>query len=161
MSSRAEQPTAGKRKKRTIPIVLPSGGAAAARRRHRAMQHRGYIGRESPGLLLRLDDHDSAAASGPAYPSHNIRQRDAARRAWGNPSCYSGLPTGPGQTQAHGWRGRGLKWKVTVTVGEEGDASGRRRPAGGPGRVVNSERPGSDGPNGSAAAVIGLSKLFS
>ncbi len=30
----------------TIPIVLPSGGAAAARRHHRAKQHRGNIGRE-------------------------------------------------------------------------------------------------------------------
>ncbi len=39
-------------KKRTIQIVLPSGGAAAARQRHRAMQHLGYIGRESCGLLL-------------------------------------------------------------------------------------------------------------
>ncbi len=32
---------------------MPSGGAAAARRRHpsRAKQHRGYIGREKSGLL--------------------------------------------------------------------------------------------------------------
>ena len=43
---RAELSEPGERKKRTIPIVLPSGGAAAARRRHRAKQHRGYIGRE-------------------------------------------------------------------------------------------------------------------
>ncbi len=40
-TSRAEEP--GERKKWTIPIVLPSGGAAAARRRHRAKQHRGNI----------------------------------------------------------------------------------------------------------------------
>jgi hypothetical protein len=42
--SRAER--AGRANKRSIPIVLPLGGGAAARRRHRAKQHRGYIGRE-------------------------------------------------------------------------------------------------------------------
>jgi hypothetical protein len=56
------------------PSVLPSGGAraAAARRRHRAKQHRGYIGREKSGLL-RVSAYILPAAS-----------RDAARRAWGN-----------------------------------------------------------------------------
>ena len=48
--SRAGRDSGGRatrsKEKRTIPIVLPSGGAAAARRRHRAKQRRGYIGRE-------------------------------------------------------------------------------------------------------------------
>jgi hypothetical protein len=64
------------KKKWTIPIVLPSGGATAARRRHRAKQHCGYIGREKSGLL-RVSAYILPAAS-----------RDAARRAWGNPSGY-------------------------------------------------------------------------
>ncbi len=34
-----------------VKVVLPSGSAAAARRRHRAKQYRGYIGREKSGLL--------------------------------------------------------------------------------------------------------------
>jgi hypothetical protein len=72
--SRAER--AGRAKKRTIPIVLPSGGAAAARKRHRAKQHRGYIGRGKV-TVFRLSAYILPAAS-----------RDAARRAWGIPSCY-------------------------------------------------------------------------
>jgi hypothetical protein len=56
---------------------MPSGSSApAARRRHRAKQHRGYIGWEKSGLL-RVSAYILPAAS-----------RDAARRAWGNPSCY-------------------------------------------------------------------------
>ena len=43
--SRAERAWRAK-KMNIIPIVLPSGGAAAARRRHQAKQHSGYIGRE-------------------------------------------------------------------------------------------------------------------
>ncbi len=57
-----------KKLKWTIPIVL--------RRRHRAKQHHGYIGREKSGLL-RVSAYILPAAS-----------RDADRRAWGNPSWY-------------------------------------------------------------------------
>jgi hypothetical protein len=46
-------------------------------RRHRAKQHRGYIGRKNSGIL-RVSAHILPAAS----------RRDAARRAWENPSCY-------------------------------------------------------------------------
>ena len=64
------------RDRRSHLFVLPSGGAAAARRRHRAKQHRGYIGREKSGLL-RVTAYILPAAS-----------RDTARRAWEIPSCY-------------------------------------------------------------------------
>ncbi len=43
----AELSEPGEQRKWTIPIVLPSGDTAAARRRNRAKQHSGYIGRES------------------------------------------------------------------------------------------------------------------
>ncbi len=72
--SKAEQ--AWLAKKRTIPIVLPSGSTATARLCHLVKQHSGYIG---SGILL-----DSAYILSATF-------LDAAQLAWGNPSCYCSL----------------------------------------------------------------------
>jgi hypothetical protein len=57
-----------------MPIVLPSGGVTAARRSHGAKQRSGYI------------EGESLVYSSYILPASS---RDAAQRAWVNPSCSS------------------------------------------------------------------------
>jgi hypothetical protein len=82
-----------------------------------AREHRGYIGRETSGLL-RVSAYILPAAS-----------RDAARRAWGNPSCYSGSVSESGCKFNAGLAGPGLisMFRVQPVSGEALLASEKRR----------------------------------